>query len=88
MIFYSSFQAAAIAKGFVTEINQAMLCCRQHMETSLAREMRGLFASMTINGFPTIRIFEDNDLMMKDQSGMSNDEAKHQLLVDEGQIAV
>ena len=57
-IRYSSLQAAAGAKGFVAEINRA--------KTSLAREMRGLFASMAINGFPTIRIFEDNDLMMKD----------------------
>jgi hypothetical protein len=38
-IRYSSFQAAAVAKGFVTEINQAMLCYRQHMETSYAREL-------------------------------------------------
>jgi len=58
------------------------------MEYSTGHEMRGLFASMTINGFPTVRIFYDNDLMrhmMKDyldQRHMSLNVAYNHLLDD------
>jgi hypothetical protein len=58
---YHSFQQAAIAAGLVTEVTAALECFNIFKEVSTGPQLRGLFASMTIQGFPTIPIFEDED---------------------------
>jgi len=66
---FSCFQTAAVARALVTDYDQAEKCYVQHMEQSLASEMRGLFACMTVNGYPTVCIYDKEKLryhMMKD----------------------
>jgi hypothetical protein len=74
-ICYKNFQLAAVARGLVTERDHAFQCYRQHMTEATAFELRGLFASMTLNGLPTAMIYEDLVLrrfMMTDYLDMRN----------------
>jgi len=74
-IVFSCFQTAAVARGFVTDYDQAEKCYVQHMDQSFASEMRGLFACMTVNGYPTVCIYDKVELryhMMKDHIEKNN----------------
>jgi hypothetical protein len=88
-ITYDTFQQAAIAAGLITNQTAAMEAFQQHLtdEGILPNALRGLFATMTLEGFPTICIFEDDDLrrrMMADylHRGMSFSMATNELLKD------
>jgi len=68
-IVFSCYQTAAVARRLVTDYDQAEKCYVQHMDQSFASEMRGLFACMTVNGYPTVCIYDKEELryhMMKD----------------------
>jgi len=84
---YYSFQQAAIAAGLVTEVTAALECFNIFKDVSTGPQLRGLFASMTIQGFPTIPIFEDEDgkyHLCKDyiDRGMSTKLANNEMLKD------
>lgn len=55
-----TFQAKAIAMGYVKDEHVAMTAFEQCIESGYhtAKELRGLFAVMTLNGFPTVIILE------------------------------
>jgi hypothetical protein len=78
---------AAVAKGIVIEFEEAIMTFRDNMVDSTGYENRCLFASMTINGFPTMKIYNDdvfNMHLIKDYvyKGKSVSEAKNMLLHD------
>jgi hypothetical protein len=60
---YSCFQMAAVAAGLVTELTAALECFNIFKEVSTGAQLRGLFVAMTLQGFPTVPIFEDEDGM-------------------------
>jgi len=68
-IRYSSYQNAAIAKGFVTENTEVAECFEQIYRHSTGLELRCLFATWTVQGYPTLQIYENQvyrNAMMKD----------------------
>lgn len=59
-----TFQAKAIAMGYVKDSRVAMTAFEQCIDSGYhtAKELRGLFAVMTLNGFPTLTILETPEL--------------------------
>lgn len=55
-----TFQAKAIAMGYVKDTHVAMTAFEQCIESGYhtPKELRGLFAVMTLNGFPTLMVLE------------------------------
>lgn len=86
-IQYTSFQLAATAAGLVTDLTEAKECFVQMYLNSTPTELRGLFASMTLQGFPTTCIYFDEELrntMLSDYlyNGCSLPQANNYLLID------
>jgi len=68
-IRYLTYQNAAIAKGFVTENAEVAECFEQIYRHSTGLELRGLFSTWTVQGYPTLQIYENHiyrNAMMKD----------------------
>jgi hypothetical protein len=69
---YNTFQEAAIAMGLVEDDRDARECFEeaahfnqasgQHDIHLTPARLRGLFAHLTLNGYPTISIYKDEDL--------------------------
>jgi hypothetical protein len=82
---YGSYQLAAIARGLVKEKEEAMEAYKQYMDSSTPQELQNLFATMTLEGHPTLCIFEDIELrgkMLADyfDRGMNIQQATNELL--------
>ena len=60
-----TFQLAAINEGFVVDKQEALICFRMATEYSTPQQLRALFVLLTLQGFPTHIIIEDDDLMHK-----------------------
>ena len=60
-IKYGTFQAAAIARGFVRDRNEAKICYREAWPTSTPPERRALLVMLAMNGYPALDIFNDNE---------------------------
>jgi hypothetical protein len=58
-ITYPSFQIAAVAQGYVQSALETSLCFQEAALFSTPAELRFLFATLSINGFPTLHIFND-----------------------------
>ena len=56
---YPTFQAAAVAANLVTDLTIARECFDQSVGLSTPQALRGLFATLTINGYPTLCIYND-----------------------------
>jgi len=68
-ITYNTYQLAAIARGLVKDENEAITAFEMVMYTSTPAELRTLFIILTIEGFPTIPIYNNEmclELMMQD----------------------
>jgi hypothetical protein len=76
-VTYKSFQEAAVKAGFVVDHEEALHCFREAARFTpgpadvhlSARRLRGLFAHLTLNGYVTSSIYNDNELldtMLKD----------------------
>lgn len=66
---YPSFQLSALAHGYVDSEYEASRCFTEAGIFSTPHELRFLFATMTMEGFPTHKIFYDSitfDLMIED----------------------
>ena len=66
---YPTFQAAAVAANLVSDITVARECFDQSIGFSTPAALRGLFATLTINGYPTLCIYNDNtykNLLLQD----------------------
>jgi hypothetical protein len=57
-ILYSTFQLSAIAHKYVDSEKETTLCFEEALMFSTARELRYLFSSLTLQGFPTLHLFE------------------------------
>ena len=68
-------------------MNDAMICFQQSLGLATPYELRCLFASLTVNGFPTLIIF-DNDILRRElmldwlTDGMNLGQANNELLKD------
>jgi PIF1-like helicase len=60
-----TFQLAAISEGYVNDKQEALLCFQMATAYSTPPQLRALFVLLTIQGFPTHIILEDDDLMAK-----------------------
>jgi hypothetical protein len=56
---YETFQLSAIAHGFVESFAETLLCFRDAILFSTAPELRFLFVTLTVQGFPTLQIYND-----------------------------
>ena len=61
-IQYDTFQAAAIAHGYVHDRNEAKICYIQAWPTSTPPERRRMLVILAMNGYPALDIFNDPDL--------------------------
>ena len=62
-IEYSMFQSAALARGLITNENLAFDCFKEAAYFSTPNERRNLFVLLTLQGYPTISIYEDKDML-------------------------
>jgi len=68
-VSYNSYQLAAIARGLVKDHNEAITAFEMVMYTSTPAELRTLFITLTIEGFPTLSIYNNEiclELMVRD----------------------
>jgi hypothetical protein len=59
-VTYSTFQLSAIAHKYVDTEKETSLCFEEAMVFSTPSELRYLFCSLTIQGFPTLHIFHNS----------------------------
>ena len=59
---YGSYQAAAVAAGIVTDANVASECFQQSIGFATPAALRGLFATLTIQGYATLQIYNDMNM--------------------------
>jgi hypothetical protein len=59
---FPTFQQAALELNLVTDINDALICFQQSLGMATPHELRSLFASLTVNGFPTLTIYNNENL--------------------------
>jgi len=62
---YKTFQITAIAANLVKDNNEAITAFTWAMEHSTPAELRNLFSILTIQGFPTINIYNDEICQIK-----------------------
>jgi hypothetical protein len=77
-----------MAGGYVDDNKLAYLCFRQYKDEALPYELRSLFVTLTVEGYPTLLIWDDADLksrMMQDylQAHNGNDLMATHLLIQE-----
>lgn len=63
-ITYPSFQIAAIEEGYVADNEEALVCFREAVNDSTPSDLRRLFINLTLNGFPTLAIYNDIELQL------------------------
>jgi len=85
---HTSFQSAAFARGIITDTTEASKCFEEAATISTERELRSLFVTLTLHGFPTVHIYNDPELrsyMLEDflhQPNMTRPLAENMLLRD------
>jgi hypothetical protein len=57
---YNTFQESAVARGYVSDVTEALLCFNESREISTPMELRSLFVTMTLQGYNTINIYNDD----------------------------
>ena len=55
----NTFQEACLHRGLLNDLKEAIMCFEHSMITSTPPQLRNLFAVQTIQGFPTIDIYND-----------------------------
>ena len=61
-IVHATFQTAAVARGYVTDENEALLAFHSVILLSTPAELRALLVLMTVEGFPTLCIIQNEEL--------------------------
>ena len=81
---YATFQESAIKRGLLTDIREAERCWKDAIVHSSPRELRSLFVTMTIEGFPTLPIYNNAEMRNKMIDGpiQNEDMAVNSLLQD------
>lgn len=59
-VLYPSYQAAAVAANLVTDLIVAKECFDQNIGLSTPAVLRGLFATLTLNGYLTLCVYNDD----------------------------
>ena len=62
---YETYQSTALAANLVDDENEALTAFQWALNYSTPAELRNLFIIMTTQGFPTMQIYENNDLRYK-----------------------
>ena len=60
---YETFQEAAKAAGYATDENEAWLCFTDSLVDASPAQLRGLFVLLTREGYPTVRIYRDEECL-------------------------
>jgi hypothetical protein len=76
-VSYDTFQQAAIARGYVSDVTDALLCFNESRYILTEQQLRSLFVNMTLQGYVTINIYNDDlnrrlmyqDFLLNDQYG-------------------
>jgi hypothetical protein len=58
---YNSFQEAAVVQEFLESDKEAKICFQEALWHSTPSELRYLFVQLTIQGFPTLELFYDEE---------------------------
>ena len=61
-IVHDTFQRAALELNLVTDVTDALVCFQQSLGMATPYELRCLFVSLTIAGYPTLPIYNNDDL--------------------------
>lgn len=56
---YTSFEAAAIARGIIKDYQEAKICFSENITLCTPDQLRSLFISLTLEGFATVTIYND-----------------------------
>ena len=59
-IEYPTFQEAAIERGLVSDVTEALDCFNEVKDTLTPGQLRSLFVTMTLQGYVTTHIYNDN----------------------------
>ncbi len=57
---FSTYQNSALAHGFVTRETEALKCFQDSTNIATPQEKRALFFMLTLEGYPTLPIYEKN----------------------------
>ena len=85
-----TFQEACLRNGLLHDHNEAIRCFQEAMIFSAPKELRNLFVIQSIQGFPTLNIFNDPikrramslDYIIRDHQGDNSPMALNNLLLD------
>ena len=82
---FETFQQAALELNLVTDVTDALICFQQSLGMTTPYELRCLFVSLTVAGFPTLPIYHNDELrreLMLDWliDGMNLNQANNELL--------
>ena len=58
---YPTFQQAAIERGYVSDVTEALLCFNEVKITLTPPQLRSLFVTMTLQGYVTTYIYNDDN---------------------------
>jgi hypothetical protein len=61
---YDTFQAAAIARGLYSDHTEATMCYAEALTHSTPYQLRSLLVRLTLQGYPTLSIFDDPEMKM------------------------
>ena len=64
-VTYATYQSAALAAKLVEDENEAFTAFEWSLNYSTPAELRNLFVIMTTQGFPTMNIYQNNELRHK-----------------------
>jgi len=64
-VTYPTFQQAAMAKGIIRNNNECMTCFREALIDTTPPQLRTLLVTLTMQGFPTLQIYNDEELRIK-----------------------
>ena len=62
---HSTFQTAAVARGYVTDENEALWAFNSVVAVSTPAELRATLVMLTVDGYPTLCIFQNEQLFAK-----------------------
>jgi hypothetical protein len=63
-VVYDTFQAAAIARGLYSDNTEAIMCYTEALTHSTPYQLRSLLVRLTLQGYPTLSIFDDPEMKM------------------------
>ena len=89
-VTYNTFQLAAVAANLVTDLTVARECFQQSIGFSTPSALRGLFATLTVQGYPTLPVYQDpalkyrllQDWLEFEESPLNMSQAENKFLLE------